>query len=100
MQGLRDVLCDAQTCKNIQPGTRKHREVFGGAAKRTTAKEEYGVPAKLVEYLVTGDQLMTELYGPKDPLDCIRVHDGFDSNVGGSAMASHDQCYLRVRAEF
>ena len=100
VQGLRDVLCDAQTCRNIQLGTWKHREVLGGAAKRMTAKDEYRVPAKLVEYLVTGDQsiLTTELCELNGSGDCIRVDDVFDSTGDGSGMAN--QCHLRVRAEF
>ena len=100
VQGLRDVLCDVQTCRNIQPGTHKHREVLGGTAKRMTAQEEYRVPAKLVEYLVTGDEtiLTTDLHGLQGPMDSIRVDDVIDSTGDGSGKAN--QCYLRVRAQF
>ena len=100
VQDLGTVLCDVKTCKNIQPGTQRHREVVGGSMKRMTAKDEYRVPAKLVEYLLTGEQPMITKSGEEiiSPKESIRVDDVVEAAVGFADDAN--QCYKKVRAEF
>ena len=90
------MLCDVKTCKNKQLGTQRHQEVLGGSAKRMTARDEYTIPAKLVEYLLTGEQSMITKSGEEiiSPKESIQVDDVVKAAVGFAEDAN--QCYKRV----
>ena len=68
VRGLDGVLCNKKTCKQIVPGTQRHRESLGGSRKRLGKEMEYRIPPALVEYLLSGPNP-----SPKQPLQISQL---------------------------